>query len=700
MKKNVSGILSGIMAFSVLASAVAGPLPAYGAPAAANKLADGAEAAEILLKNIQEDVIKRKPTSESTGDFPEKFDLRDLGYVTPVKFQNPWGTCWGFAAIAAAETSILSEMGKTYEETGLDLSEHHLTYFARTHLTDGSSQDGEGVYMYDEKDIFKTGGVIFTATSLFSSGIGVVPESLVPYRGKNSRAWGLLKNSFYSPNDDWTVPEQYQFVQTYELEHSDLLPSPSIYERETDKNDKSYGEMVYVGYDQAATDTMKQALMDGKAISIAYAADHFSPDQRLFHEEPTYINADDNKWTHFTYDDAEITHGVTIVGWDDTIKRTDFLDHSGELYGGGDPHQPEGDGAWIVKNSWGAGTEKFPNRGKWGIEDENGQSTGYFYLSYYDRSLSMAETFEFDVDSHDDFIIDQYDYLQSDSTAGWLDKTKLQMANVFTAEYDQRLRGLSCETSTENTSVTYEVYLLHEGANTPTDGELVLTASAEYKHAGYHRLDLEETADIAKGQKYSVVVTQQIQYEGETYFGFSTVMALNESGTYEKNLELKKQHSEDFLSYYSKGIVNPGESYVYLGELDAWSDFSEVIPEIQKADDNDNLSWYDFDNFPIKAYHDFQNPGDYTGLGDEGVSASDLGYAKPAGTYNVLGIAVLLILLALVALRISFMVKNHKRKKLVKAQAAEIAELKARLAQLEAEACDASAEPEILDTTT
>lgn len=52
---------------------------------------------------------------------PSSYDVRDEGVVRPVKRQNPWGTCWGFAAIAAAETSILSEMGTTYEEFPLDL---------------------------------------------------------------------------------------------------------------------------------------------------------------------------------------------------------------------------------------------------------------------------------------------------------------------------------------------------------------------------------------------------------------------------------------------------------------------------------------------------------------------------------------------------------------------------------------------------
>ena len=39
---------------------------------------------------------------------PVRFDLRDVygvSYVTSVKNQRPFNTCWGFAATSAAETS-------------------------------------------------------------------------------------------------------------------------------------------------------------------------------------------------------------------------------------------------------------------------------------------------------------------------------------------------------------------------------------------------------------------------------------------------------------------------------------------------------------------------------------------------------------------------------------------------------------------
>ena len=35
--------------------------------------------------------------------FPLKVDLRESGVATPVEMQNPWNTCWSFAATAAID---------------------------------------------------------------------------------------------------------------------------------------------------------------------------------------------------------------------------------------------------------------------------------------------------------------------------------------------------------------------------------------------------------------------------------------------------------------------------------------------------------------------------------------------------------------------------------------------------------------------
>ena len=77
---------------------------------------------------------------------PARYDMRETGVVTPVKLQYPWMDCWAFAGIAAAETSILSSMGTTYEQFPLDLSEKHAMWFLAHPISekDDPRQAGEG----------------------------------------------------------------------------------------------------------------------------------------------------------------------------------------------------------------------------------------------------------------------------------------------------------------------------------------------------------------------------------------------------------------------------------------------------------------------------------------------------------------------------------------------------------------------------
>ena len=153
-----------------------------------------------------------QPAAAAETEYPEVFDLRDVDtdgdgvgdacWVTPIKCQNPFGTCWSFSAIATAETSILSS-GLAAEsgygpyadpENGieaLDLSEKHLAFFTMKTIDDPENpQYGEGMVFIGEEgssSIYDTGGMSLFATSLFASGVGPVHENLdeqFEYHGK------------------------------------------------------------------------------------------------------------------------------------------------------------------------------------------------------------------------------------------------------------------------------------------------------------------------------------------------------------------------------------------------------------------------------------------------------------------------------------------------------------------------------------
>ena len=126
--------------------------------------------------------VREYPTG---GKMPSRYDMRDDGIVTPVKLQYPWGTCWAFGSIAAAETSILSAMGRTWEEYPLDLSELHTAWFAKRPVReiDDPNQAGEGPLPEEYEDpqvggqLLLNSGMPYMVAALLASGAGPAAES-------------------------------------------------------------------------------------------------------------------------------------------------------------------------------------------------------------------------------------------------------------------------------------------------------------------------------------------------------------------------------------------------------------------------------------------------------------------------------------------------------------------------------------------
>ncbi|MBQ5441895.1 MAG: hypothetical protein IIU36_06490, partial [Firmicutes bacterium] len=197
----------------------------------------GGSAIREIAEQLQDETLDPfnylVPKEATRATYPDKYDLRSQGLVTPVKFQNPFGTCWGFSAIAAAESSLLgsgiaAQDGLT--ASTLNLSEKHLVYFVNQYIRDkGNPQYGEGTHAASGvtlQERLDGGGVPFMATASFASGIGPILESrnsILEYRGKN----GTKDRYCYSADDDWSIPEKWRFKSSYVLEESYMLPCPA-----------------------------------------------------------------------------------------------------------------------------------------------------------------------------------------------------------------------------------------------------------------------------------------------------------------------------------------------------------------------------------------------------------------------------------------------------------------------------------------
>ena len=613
----------------------------------------------------------------AASEFPSKFDLRDLGRVTPVKVQDPWGTCWAFAATAAAETSILSKMGSTYAETGLDLSERYLAWYVAQPVTEdiSSSQAGEGLHLYDENPnaIYKFGGAGYCAGTLYAQGIGPVPESEYPYRGiegklsyetlvadKDAVIGAILqeyKQSYpyisedelrpyaeqyyeaylamyetydtYSEYDDWTISEAdepgagrlrgtpytlidnnvfiYWITDTYD--GVDKFDKEPIAGGPIGSGDKH----LY----QDSIDQLKSELYAGRGVSVCIKTN----DDAL------------NKETWAYYFDGKATsdrHAVCIVGWDDDYPASNFT------------KEPPGNGAWIAKNSWGSqtdiipgglvaadGTTKDANGGDWGIVDENGLHTGYFYLSYYDAGINSPESFDFDLrENHDQENALQLDYMPA-AASEWIhkDKNPVWCANVFTLDKDMRIDEVATRFATgfevplTGFTITFDIYRLRDGATAPEDGELLASCTREVSSSGYHRVALDNPVYSKAGDRLAVVVSHRHDYEDGSakYFATSQI-----SLSYRENPAWRRD------PVYGTPVINEGESFLKIenvtdhdeyaaeGWLDLCAPFSRdffIYMNPTVASSEDMLEWYasryigtpiknsyHYDNFGIKAF--------------------------------------------------------------------------------------------------
>ena len=102
---------------------VASPMQAQ---KAAKEQADGEVTEAVSITPYHAALLAEPDYEQILGEnyqFPESYDLRDYGLVTPVRNQGGYGTCWAHGILGSVETGLIEQ------DDQIDLSEWHLAYY-------------------------------------------------------------------------------------------------------------------------------------------------------------------------------------------------------------------------------------------------------------------------------------------------------------------------------------------------------------------------------------------------------------------------------------------------------------------------------------------------------------------------------------------------------------------------------------------
>ena len=343
------------------------------------------------------------------ANIPSRFDLREWGWVTPVKSQEFKGFCWVFGILAGLESSLLKATGVEY-----DFSENHIGNNAIKYGKYGNTLADEGGWNY-------------LAVEAVLSWFSLVDEQDDCYD-----CMGKL---------------------------SDLCAANNIHIQDVVFIPKEKSDDFIVSNE--TNNLIKQSVLKYGAVSIDFAGDgeYFSPTSSIYHND--------------TY---EANHAVAVVGWDDSYSRDNF------------DVAPPGDGAWIIKSSWGS---------QWG-------DGGYGYLSYYDTSIFGLNYKYFPYTCA--FIIENtenYNYNYQTDLGGNIQFAEdcTYYSNEYTSVGDDLLGAVGTYFNDTGVEYEFEVYV---------NGELRLVQSGVSEFAGFRTIILDKYIPLKTGDKFKVVFKSNV----------------------------------------------------------------------------------------------------------------------------------------------------------------------------------------------
>ena len=358
--------------------------------------------------------IKLAKNSIDVTSIPSKFDLREWGWVTPVKNQGSKGYCWVMGTVGVLESNIFKATDTEY-----DFSENNIGNNGIMYSRYGNSRNLEG-------------GLMTTVSGLILSWLDPIPEEDEPY-------------------DEYAKVSDILDTQN-KIHIQDVFFIPV--KRTTN----------YIVSNETNT-LIKQALLKYGAVTTKYAED-----SNYYKGETTSIYHSD------VYGSNHIT---SFVGWDDSYSKDNFNS------------PPPGDGAWIMKNSWGD---------TWG-------DNGYAYISYYDTSLlgpdldgeyTIPYTLAFIIENTENY---KYNYQTDIGGLNRFNENYTYYSNEYTAIKNNLIGAVG--TYFNDTGVDYEfkVYV---------NDELKHTQNGTSEFAGFKTIKLNEYIPVKENDVFKVVFKNNV----------------------------------------------------------------------------------------------------------------------------------------------------------------------------------------------
>lgn len=207
----------------------------------------------------------------SMEELPAAYDAREHGAVTPVRDQNPWGTCWSFATIGALESSLLSQ--GIYET--VDLSEYHFLNYNYQSVIDplqGTKEDSVA-YNGAMSTFLEEGGSISVGFHSLANWMGGVEEAAAEYPTGNPQILEhTLQNAY--------LQDIVHLQQMYQINKED-------------------------------TDAIKKEIMNYGAVTAS------------FYYREDFFN--DREAAYYTDCITNSNHAILLIGWDDNYSKDKFL---------------------------------------------------------------------------------------------------------------------------------------------------------------------------------------------------------------------------------------------------------------------------------------------------------------------------------------------------------------------------------------